>query len=581
LYYLKDAITDSYFRDVKNMKKNKSFHYKISFVVFAFWLAVSANAQEADSKTFTHADTLRGSITPERIWWDVLKYDITIQPDFENKTTVGNNTITYKTLSDNYSPVMQIDLQEPLQIDSILLNRSIKPNFTKEGNAWFVHLSNQKKNTVNQVDIFFHGKPHEAIRPPWDGGWTFTTDSLGRPWMTVTCQGLGASVWYPCKDHQSDEPDSGATLSIIVPDTLVAIGNGRLQAKTNNGDGATTYKWGVVNPINNYDIIPYIGKYVNFSETYNGAKGKLDLNYWVLDYNQNKAKQYMPGEVHNMLKAFEYWFGPYPFYEDGYKLIEAPHLGMEHQSAVAYGNGYKPGYRQRDLSGTGWGMKWDFIIVHESGHEWFGNNITSKDIADMWIHEGFTNYSETLFVESMYGKDAANEYNAGTRKGIKNDKPVIAHYGVNEEGSGDMYYKSGNMLHAIRHSMDNDSLFRQILRGLNKTFYHQTVTAQQIEDYVSKQAGYNYSKVFDQYLKTTQIPELQIKISNNNKTVSYRWTNCVKGFNLPIVLKNNKSRVKIFPSEIWKNTRLKDSEAALFQKEAVEKMYYILYHQLQ
>jgi aminopeptidase N len=460
---------------------------------------------------------LRGSITPQRIWWDVIKYDITIKPDFKNKTTEGKNTITYKVLSEKYPYFMQIDLQEPLQIDSVLLNSSIKSNYTKEGNAWIVQLSGQKKNAVNHVDVFFHGKPREAIRAPWDGGWTFTQDSLGRPWMTVTCQGLGASVWYPCKDHQSDEPDNGATLSIIVPDTLVAVANGRLQAKTNNADKTTTYKWGVVNPINNYDIIPYIGKYANFSETYNGIKGKLDLNYWVLDYNESKAKQYMPQEVHNMLNAFEYWFGPYPFYEDGYKLIDVPHPGMEHQSAVAYGNRYKPGYGERDVSGTGWGMKWDFIIVHESGHEWFGNNITSKDIADMWVHEGFTNYSETLFVDYAFGKDAANEYNAGVRKAIRNDRPVIAHYGVNEQGSQDMYYKGGNMLHAIRHSLDNDSLFRQMLRGLNKTFYHQTVTTRQVENYISKQAGYDYSKVFDQYLKTIQIPKFEFYLSSDNK----------------------------------------------------------------
>lgn len=557
------------------MNQSCNRRINLSVLIVCLFTTAFSDAQDTKSKIFTHADTLRGSITPQRIWWDVLKYDITVKPDFINKTTEGKNTITYKVISEDHPFLMQIDLQAPLQIDSILLNSSIKSNFTKEGNAWFVQLSNQKNNSVNHVDIFYHGKPHEAVRPPWDGGWTFTKDFSGRPWMTVTCQGLGASVWYPCKDHQSDEPDSGATLTMIVPDTLTAVANGRLQSKTNNVDGTATYKWGVTNPINNYDIIPYIGKYVNFGETYNGLKGKLDLNYWVLDYNLEKAKQYMPNEVHNMLRAFEYWFGPYPFYEDGYKLIEAPHLGMEHQSAVAYGNGYKPGYRQRDLSGSGWGMKWDFIIVHESGHEWFGNNITSKDIADMWVHEGFTNYSETLFVDYMYGKDAANEYNAGTRKAIKNDQPIIAHYGVNEEGSGDMYCKSGNMLHAIRHSMDNDSLFRDILRGLNKTFYHQTVTAQQVEDYVSKTAGFNYSKIFEQYLTTTQIPTLQIKFSNDNKKVFYRWTNCIKGFNLPLVLKNNLKKIKIFPSEEWKNTALKDREASLFDASSIEKMYYI------
>ena len=516
-----------------------------SFLLFSFivCLFLSSSAQSpVKGKIFTHADTLRGSITPERAWWNVLKYDITVQPDFVNKTTDGRNDITYRVTSNSYPAVMQIDLQEPLKIDSIQLAGAAKLSFTNEGNVWYVRVPKQKIHSVHKLRIFYHGTPHEAIRAPWDGGWTFTKDSLGRPWMTVTCQGLGASIWYPCKDHQSDEPDNGATLTMIVPDTLVAVGNGRLLKKTVNGNGTTTYKWGVTNPINNYDIIPYIGKYINFKEVYNGEKGKLDLDYWVLDYNESIAKNYMPKEVHNMLKALEHWFGPYPFYEDGYKLIDVPHTGMEHQSAVAYGNFYKPGYRQRDGSGTGWGLKWDFIIIHESGHEWFGNNITSNDLADMWIHEGFTNYSETLFVDYIFGKNAGNEYNAGTRKGIRNDKPIIPEYGVNAQGSGDMYPKCGNMLHAIRHGLDNDSLFRQILRGLNKTFYHKTVSAKQVIEYVSKRAGFNYSNVFKQYLTTTEIPVLEIKLAPGNKSVSYRYTNCIKGFNLPLTLKNNRTK---------------------------------------
>ena len=284
----------------------------------------------------------------------------------------------------------------------------------------------------------------------------------------------------------------------------------------------------------------------------------------------------MPKEVHNMLKSFEYWFGPYPFYEDGYQLIDVPNTGMEHQSAVSYGNWYKPGYRTRDGSGTGWGLKWDYIIVHESGHEWFGNNITTKDLADMWVHEGFTNYSETLYIDYIFGKEAANEYNAGIRKGIRNDKPIIAKYDVNDQGSGDMYSKAGNMLHAIRHSIDNDTLFREILIGLNKTFYHQTVTSEQIENYISKHTRYDYSKVFDQYLRTTDIPRLEFHFSNDNKKVFYRWSNCGKGFNLPLVLKRNEIRLRIVPTEKWKNMDLADNEAGLFDPVSIEKMYYII-----
>jgi aminopeptidase N len=535
---------------------------------------MTAHAQPPAVKVFTRADTLRGTVTPERAWWDLLKYDVTVKPDYNNKTIAGSNIITYKTAKGNNGQMMQIDLQEPLVIDSIIFNNQ-SLNFTKEGAAWHVAVPSQKKSDRQQVAVYYHGKVKESTRPPWVAGWTFTKDSLGRPWMTVTCQGAGASVWYPCKDHQADEPDNGASLTVIIPDTLVAVANGRLQSKKQNNDGTVAYKWAVVNPISNYCIIPYIGKYVNWNEIYAGEKGKLDVNYWVLDYNEQRAKGYMPEQVHNMLKSLEHWFGPYPFYEDGYQLIETSHSGMEHQSAVSYGNKYRFGYGGRDGSGTGWGMKWDFIIIHESGHEWFGNNITSKDLADMYIHEGFTNYSETLFIDYIFGKDAANEYNAGIRRGIRNDRPVIAKYDVNDQGSGDMYPKPSNMLHSIRHGLDNDELFRQILRGMNKTFYHQTVTTEQIENYISQKANYNYSKVFDQYLRTIQIPKLEFYLSSDSKNVSYRYTNCVPGFNMPLVLQQGATKLKITPTTEWKQLALKNNEAVLFDAAAIVKMYYI------
>ena len=331
----------------------------------------------------------------------------------------------------------------------------------------------------------------------------------------------------------------------------------------------------MVNPINNYNIIPYIGHYVNFKESYLGLKGELDLDYWVLDYNLEKAKAYLPREVHNMLDSFEYWFGPYPFYEDGYKIIESEHTGMEHQSAIAYGNHYKPGYRGRDGSGTGWGMKWDFIVIHESGHEWFGNNITSNDLADMYLHEGFTNYSETLFVESMFGKEAANEYNYGIRRGIQNDIPIIPPYGVNAKGSGDMYPKGGNMLHTIRHSINNDQLFRNILAGLNLSFRHQTVDGNRIQNYISRKSGFDYEKVFNQYLTTTQIPELEIYVDAANKEVSYRWTNCIDNFDLPLSLKGTEESLRLQPTTAWQQLKVTDAQFVLFHPLAIEKIYYV------
>jgi len=522
----------------------------------------------------THADSLRGSVTAERAWWDVQRYDISIWPDYLQKTTVGNDLITYKVVG-KVQPGMQIDLQTALHIDSIVYNGYRRLGFSQEGNAWHVKTPLQAVGEVNTVRVYFSGTPHESTRPPWSGGWTWTKDSLGRPWMTVTCQGMGASLWYPCKDHQSDEPDKGASLTVTAPDSLVVVSNGRQEFRKENGDGTATTKWAVVNPISNYCIIPYIGKYVHFHEDFQGEKGHLDLDYWVLDYNLERAKAYLPEQVHNMLQSHEYWFGPYPFYEDGYKLVDVQHPGMEHQSAVAYGNYYSFGYRGRDASGTGLGKKWDFIVVHESGHEWFGNNLTSKDLADMYIHEGYTNYSETLFVDYMYGRDAGNAYNYGIRRGIRNDRPIIARYDINEEGSGDMYPKAGNMLHTIRHSIDDDSLFRQILRGMNRDFYHQTVTTEQIEHYLSVHSGFDYQKVFDQYLRTTQIPVLDYYFSSDGQQVTYRYSNCVAGFNLPLVLQSGRTKMRILPTDQWQSSTVSTGQAALWAADGIKKMYYI------
>ncbi|TKK68589.1 M1 family metallopeptidase [Ilyomonas limi] len=547
---------------------------KYILLLLAFFTCTSIIFAQ-QTKTFTHADTLRGSLNANRTWWDVQRYDLTVQPDYESKTITGKTVITYKVVSKSYPAFMQIDLQQPLIIDSISFNNHRSLNFKQEENVCIVNAPKQVYNSSAAITIYYHGKPKEAIRPPWDGGWIWTKDSLDRPWMSVACQGLGASVWYPCKDYQGDEPDKGASITIIVPDSLMAVGNGRLTNTQKKGNGTTSYTWSIVNPINNYNIIPYIGFYKNKAEVYPGLKGNLDVNYWVLDYNYPKIETKLAPDVNRMLKAFEYWFGPYPFYEDGYKLVDAPHLGMEHQSAVAYGNGYQNGYHGIDLSGTGWGMKWDFIIVHESGHEWFANNITTKDLADMWVHEGFTNYSETLFIDYYYGKDAADEYNYGVRKRIQNDKPIIAHYGVNEEGSGDMYYKGGNMLHTIRHSMNDDAKFRNVLHGLNKIFYHKTVTTQQIESTFSKLAGFDYNKVFDQYLRTTQIPTFEYYFNNDSSKVYYRYDSCVAGFNLPIALHNDTANIKVYPTDEWKNSAVNKQQAGLFTKEGIEKMYYL------
>lgn len=512
------------------------------------------------TKEFTHADTLRGTYGPDRVWWDALKYDLHVKFNIADSSIAGFNAISFKALEAGNR--MQIDLQEPLVMDSMTIQlndpsgKLYKPErlgFTKDGNAYFVKIPEQvlRMASPQVIKVYYHGKPRAAIRPPWDGGLIWKKDKNNNPFVSIACQGLGASVWYPCKDHQADEPDSAA-MHITIPDTLMCVGNGRFRGKTINNDGTATYNWAVVNPINSYNLVPYIGKFAHFNEVYDGEKGKLDMDYWVLEYNLDKAKEQFK-DAPRMMKAFEHWFGPYPFYEDGFKLVEAPHLGMEHQSATAYGNKFKNGYLGNDLSGTGWGLKWDFIIVHESGHEWFANNITTKDLADMWVHEGFTNYSETLFTDYWYGTAAGNEYCIGTRRGIQNDIPIISAYNVNKSGSGDMYPKAGNMLHSIRQAINNDSLFRQILRGLNKTFYRQTVATKQVEDYINTSSKRNFSKVFDQYLRTVQIPVLEYKFHGNN--LSFRYVNCVKGFDLPLKVKFE-TEEWIYPDESWKTINM-------------------------
>lgn len=538
--------------------------------------------QTAFAQPFTMADTLRGSNGPGRSWWDVKKYDLHVKFNIDDSTISGYNVISFNVLPGERK-FFQIDLQHPLIVDSAIVDygyrvRTLmggkeprqlvsyqrrKLDIEQHGNAWFVKTDYLGKKYdrapifpiedtagfIPNLTVYYHGKPRVAKLPPWDGGVVWKKDSSGNPWIAVACQGLGASVWYPCKDYQADEPDSGASMHFTAPDSLMIISNGRMKDSVSNSDGTHTITWAVVNPINNYDISPYIGKYVHFGQIYQGEKGPLTMDYWVLDSNLEKAKKQFL-DAPRMMKAFEYWFGPYPFYEDGYKLVDAPYLGMEHQSAVGYGNGYVNGYHGKDLSHSGWGLKWDFIIVHESGHEWFGNNITTKDIADMWVHEGFTNYSETLFTEFYYGKKAATDYITGVRKNVRNDKPIIGKYGVNNEGSGDMYYKAGNMIHAIRQIINNDSLFRNILRGLNSHFYHQTVTGQQVEDYINKKSGIDFSKVFDQYLNTVKIPVLEYKTKNGR--IFYRWTDCVKDFNMPVkIYDNNDNLVFIYPTTAY------------------------------
>ncbi|WP_299528617.1 M1 family metallopeptidase [uncultured Lutibacter sp.] len=515
-------------------------------IIFNLFLLLISAPLFSQNKIFTHQDTLRGSITKERIWWDLKHYDLNIKVFPETTSISGNNNIIYKVL-DPYQ-IMQIDLQDPMKITKITQNDS-ELSFTKDGYSYFIQLKDkQVKGDTNKLTVFFEGEPVIAKRPPWDGGLTWEKDNNSIDFIATSCQGAGASLWWPCKDHMYDEPENMA-INITTPNHLMDVSNGRLKNVTENADYTKTFHWYVENPINNYGVNMNIGDYAHFSEKYEGEKGLLDCDYYVLKENLGKAKEQFK-DVKRMLQAFEHWFGPYPFYEDSFKLVEVPYLGMEHQSSVTYGNQYQNGYLGRDLSGTGWGLKFDFIIIHESGHEWFANNITYKDIADMWIHESFTAYSETLFLDYHYGTEAGNEYVIGTRENIQNDRPIIGIYNVNHEGSGDMYYKGSNMLHTLRQLLEDDEKFREILRGLNNEFYHQTVTTEQIENYISEHTKIDLSAFFNQYLRDIRIPKLVYKISKNK--LKFKWVNIVEDFDMPVKTYLNDSERWIFPTKEWK-----------------------------
>lgn len=520
-------------------------------------------------KTFTKQDTLKGSDTAFRNFWDVKKYDLSVEPDFAAKSIRGNNTISFEIIKDATNPIFQIDLQQPMRADKVEASFPVA-EYKQDGDfIWIKSDKTFKKGEKYTITVSYSGNPRIARNAPWDGGWVFTKDENGNPWMSVADEGIGASIWLPTKDIWSDEPENGIIMKIITPKDLVGVGNGRLISKKPEGD-KTVYTWEVKNPINAYSIIPNIGKYVNFKDTFNGEKGKLDLDYWVIDYNLDKAKKQFQ-QVKPMLSAFEYWFGPYPFYEDSYKLVESPYLGMEHQSNVAYGNQYANGYLGRDLSGTGVGLNWDYIIIHESGHEWFANNITAKDQADMWVHEGFTMYSEVLFTEKFMDKKSADIYMQGIHNTVSNDIPIIGKYGVRNEGSGDMYPKGASMLHTIRQVINNDEKFRQILRGINKDFYHQTVTTQQIENYISQKSGIDFSSVFNQYLRSVKVPVLEYE--QKGEELKFRYTNVVKNFTLPIRIDSEQI---INPTEQWQTVKLKKGSPVQFDKN-----YYINYKKVQ
>lgn len=518
----------------------------------------------ASAQTYTRRDSLQGGLRPERTNFDVQRYDLNIKIDPDKKFISGYNDITFKVM-ENTSKI-QLDLFENMKIDSIVVKGN-KTTYKRDNDAVFISFANPlKKGSEEKLRFYYSGNPIIAKNAPWDGGFVFKKDTNGKPWIGVAVQGDGSSIWYPVKDHQTDEPDKGATIKVAVPNGLMNVSNGRLTGSEDLKNGYTRWDWEVKNPINNYDITVNIGDYVHIHDKLDD----LDLDYYVLSYNEAKARKQFE-EVKPMMQCFQSKFGKYPFAEDSYKLVETSYLGMEHQSAVAYGNRYTKGYMGYDMTGTGVGMLFDYIIIHETGHEWFGNSITSKDIADMWIHEGFTTYSETVFVECQYGYDKAMQYIGGQQNNTENRKPVIGVFGVNKPGSGDMYYKGAAMLNTLRHVVNDDKKWWELIYNYSETYKKDIIDTETVVNYFNTKTGMNLTPIFDQYLRYKNIPKLEVKL--NKKKLEYRWVTDVKNFAMPVGLTINGKPLRVKATNDWQSVTVETTDINMIELE--KNKYYV------
>lgn len=520
--------------------------------------------QQVSAQNFTRKDSLQGGLRHERTSFDVQRYDLNIKINPEDRSIVGYNDIKFKIAEPTNK--IQIDLFENMNVDSIVFNKK-KLKYKRDNHAVFIDLNETMSiGKEGKIRFYYSGKPLVAKNAPWDGGFVFKKDAQGKDWIGVAVQGTGASLWYPVKDTQSDEPDFGSSIKVAVPNGLMNVSNGRFLGSEDLKNGYTRWDWEVKSPINTYDITVNVADYVHIHDNYKG----LDLDYYVLRENEEKARKHFEADVKRMMDCFQSKFGTYPFKEDGYKLVETSYLGMEHQSAVAYGNKYLKGYLGRDNSHTGVGLTFDFITIHETGHEWFGNSVTSKDIADMWIHEGFTTYSEAVFVECTLNYEKAMQYINGQGANVRNDKPIIGHYGVNNEGSGDMYYKGALMLNTIRHIVNDDAKWWKIILKYSETYRHKIIDTETVIAFFNKETGLKLTPVFDQYLRYRDIPQLEVR--QNDKNVEVRWKTDVTNFEMPLEYKLNGKTARINITNTWKKLADKATvEQVDFNRE---KMFY-------
>lgn len=540
---------------------------KIVHIILILLTPITLLAQKYPA--FTHADTLRGALNTYRSCYWVTFYDLHLRIDINKHSIAGYNTIVYKNTADFTR--MQVDLFSNMAIDSIMHGKT-KLTYKRDTNAVFIDFP--IKETAGQKDsitFYYHGMPREAVRAPWDGGFVWGKDSLGRPWVDVACEGTGASLWWPCKDHLSNKPDS-MHMSFEIPTGLICVSNGRLRSVKDLQDGYTRFNWAVTKPIINYDVTLNIANYSHIHDYSLNGNDTLTLNYYVLDYNAKRAANHFK-QVKPMIACYEHYFGKYPFYTDGYKLVETTYWGMEHQSCVAYGNNYKNNK-----------FGFDFIIIHESGHEWWGNNISCSDEADMWIHESFTTYAEALYLECTKGYDTAVKYLVYQRPKIVDKYPIVGPYNVNFQGTSDdndMYYKGTWMLQTFRHVLNNDSLFFTVLKGLQSHFSYQSTCTDSVVAYINKATGKNYTPFFNEYLKYAAPPKFvyQIKRDTDGLFLVYKWITAVHDFTMPVkvsmaVIHGAKVFTTITPTNDWQTKQLPDIDPSDFSVDTDE--YYVI-----
>ncbi len=517
-------------------------------------------AAQTPQRAPTRTDILRGAYGPYRANNDLLSYHLDIRVDPEKKSIGGKNTIRFRMLKDDTR--IQLDLVANLNVDKILLGPT-PLKYEREFGAVFVDFPETlKKNSVHAIDFYYSGTPLETGR---FGGITFRKDPAGRHWITTSCQGPGASIWWPNKDQQRDEVET-MRLSVAIPGNLVDVSNGKFQGNTDLGDGYTRWDWLIQYPINSYCVSLNIGAYVHFSDTLNGQT----LDFYCLPENLEKARQQFV-QAKSMMQCFEKYFGEYPFKKDGYKLIEVPYSGMEHQSAVTYGNRFANGYLERDWTGVGISLKFDFIIIHESAHEWFGNSITAADVCDEWIHEGWGTYAEVVYVECMFGYEDAAKYINGYKTKVRNQAPVITQAGVHATPSQDMYFKGALFLHTLRSVIDDDARWWKLVRDFYGHFKYRNIATEDVVKFFNEQTGRNLTPIFDQYLRHTAIPTLELQFPNDG-SISYRWQADEPQFAMPVKVGKKGAWQLIRPTAEWQTMK---SAVRKDDFEVATDLYYI------